>query len=114
MADKKRGALSKSMKKGADEEEERSRDRFAKADEALGSASGGYGERSKVIRDTFSFPPQEHAQLKAIMDRWPALSRRFTRSEIVRAGLAVLADMDDDELAEALDRIERLKTGRPS
>lgn len=110
MARKDRGSLAKGMKKGVSEEEERAQDRFERADKQL----GGYGERTKVVRDTFSFPPQEHAQLKALMERMPALYRRTTRSELVRAGVMLLADLDDDDLAEVLDRVERLKTGRPS
>ena len=111
----KRTGLADRLRAGADAEGERTEERFAVADRALGSREGsGQPERAKVVRDTFSFPPQEHERLKALMNRYPALYRRATRSELVRAGLGLLETLSDEELAEVLDTVERLKPGRPS
>jgi hypothetical protein len=36
------------------------------------------------------------------------------KSELLRAGLAVLASMSTAQLLEAISKVDRLKTGRPA
>ena len=71
-------------------------------------------DNSKLIRDTFSMPDSDYQLIAEILERSPALAARSTKSEIVRAGLKVLHNMDDDDLGTVLTQVQRLKTGRPA
>jgi hypothetical protein len=71
-------------------------------------------DNSKLIRDTFSMPDSDYQLIAELLERSPALAARSTKSEIVRAGLKVLHNMDDDDLSQVLTQVERLKTGRPA
>jgi hypothetical protein len=73
------------------------------------------GDKSpKLIRDTFSMPDSDYQLIAKLMKRLPAQAARSTKSEIVRAGLQVLYEMDDHEFSHVLTKVERLKTGRPA
>ena len=71
-------------------------------------------KNQKLIRDTFSMPDSDYQLIAEIMERTPAMATRTTKSEIVRAGIKVLYNMDDSHLQEVLTQVERLKTGRPT
>ncbi len=95
--------------------------RFDKADEILGVGKGKSqnGEQktkaSKIIRDTFSMPPEEHherfAQLKQKAHK---VGTEVNKSELVRAGLWLLDNVPDDVFTDALQAVEKIKTGRPT
>ena len=70
-------------------------------------------DTTKLVRDTFSMPQTDYQLIAEILERIPAMAARSTKSEIVRAGLKVLHDMDDDHLSQVLTQVRRLKTGRP-
>lgn len=66
----------------------------------------------KLVRDSFSFPKHEHELLSALKKRAKNLGKEFKKSEILRAGVAHLVAMADTALVAALDKVERVKTGR--
>lgn len=106
-----KSALSSSLRA----EDEATRDRFAKADSLL-----GVGERieekpkkQKVIRDSFTIPESDYELIASIRQRCLNSATNATKSEVVRAGLQVLMSLNDDELLEAIARLEKVKTGRP-
>lgn len=68
----------------------------------------------KLIRDTFSMPHTDYQLIAELLERSPAMAARSTKSEIVRAGLKVLHNMDDEDLSQVLTQVRRLKTGRPA
>ena len=70
-------------------------------------------DNSKLKRDTFSMPDSDYQLIAEILERSPAMAARSTKSEIVRAGLKVLHNMDDKNLSQVLTQVRRLKTGRP-
>lgn len=70
-------------------------------------------KKVKMIRDSFSFPAHEHALLRDMKERALKLGKEFKKSEILRAGIAHLANMADRSLVAALSKVERVKTGRP-
>lgn len=70
-------------------------------------------ERAKLVRDGFTMPEADYALLKALKHRLHGQQREAKKSELLRAGLQVLAALDDRELAAALDRLAPVKTGRP-
>ena len=71
-------------------------------------------KKQKLVRDSFSFPAHEHAALADLKKRAKNLGKEFKKSEILRAGIAHLVAMADAVLVAALDKVERVKTGRPA
>jgi hypothetical protein len=67
----------------------------------------------KLVRDSFTMPELEYAQLEALKRRALALAHHAKKSELLRAGVATLAAMDDAQLLQALQAVPPLKTGRP-
>lgn len=70
---------------------------------------------SSVVKETFSLPPDESAQIDRVRMRAAGLGVMLNRSEVVRLGvLAALKYLDDVQLVEAAEAIPRIKTGRPA
>ena len=67
----------------------------------------------KMIRDSFTFPEADHSQRATLKKRVVALGQDVKKGELVRAGIALLTNMDDKALLAAVDKVDRLKTGRP-
>jgi hypothetical protein len=103
-------------------EEQAVRSRFEKAESVLGrekpatraqqspSPSNGSG---KVIRDSFTIPGDEYESISRIKKRCMKAGVSANKSEVLRAGLAVLDSMSDRELVKAVEGLARVKTGRP-
>lgn len=70
-------------------------------------------ERAKLVRDGFTMPEADYALLKLLKDRLHGVKREAKKSELLRAGLQALAQLDAKSLAAALDRLAPVKTGRP-
>lgn len=70
-------------------------------------------EKQKLVRDSFTMPKREYEQLGALKSRLMKLEHAIKKGELLRAGVAALTAMSNGELLTAVDRIERLKTGRP-
>lgn len=71
-------------------------------------------KKVKLIRDSYAMPDSEYAVIGTLKKRLAALGGEFKKSEILRAGIAVLAALGDSELQVVMGRVERIKTGRPS
>ncbi len=117
-----KAALSKSI------ENERAtvEDRFAKAEDILG---GGRKDRKppeekkpklkpkavrpKIIRDSFTLPENDYRLIGKIKQECMRGGIDTNKSEIVRAGLKILAEMNRGELKEAFRRVEKIRVGRP-
>ncbi|MDP2163848.1 MAG: hypothetical protein Q8K21_06455 [Hydrogenophaga sp.] len=67
----------------------------------------------KMVRDSFTFPETEHKRLVEMKKRLIALGTEVKKGELVRAGLEMLAALDNPKLLKAVAGIEKLKTGRP-
>ncbi|MCC5624401.1 cytochrome P450 [Nostoc sp. CHAB 5715] len=67
----------------------------------------------KVIRDTFTMPSEDYELIAVIQERCLQSAMNVTRSEIVRAGLRMLHDLNDEKLTQALKAVEKIKSGRP-
>lgn len=70
-------------------------------------------KKLKLVRHSFSMPDVEYAQLATLKKRISALGGNVKRSELVRAGLALLSVLDNQELTAVMARVDRIKTGRP-
>ena len=70
--------------------------------------------KGKLVRDSYAMPEAEYARIGELKKRMAALGDKVRKSELLRAGIAVLAALDDEQLKAALRRVERIKTGRPA
>lgn len=96
-------------------------DRFDKADSILLKSPDPTTElrpatqKSSVVRDTFSMPPDDYARIEELRITAAREGRVSTsKSEVVRAGLQVLGALNGQQLVEALGRLEKLVPGRKS
>lgn len=67
----------------------------------------------KVVRDAFTMPASDHDLFAEIQKRCVSLGIVITKSEIVRAGLNYMAEIDDEKLKDIVSAVPKLKTGRP-
>ena len=70
-------------------------------------------EKVKVVRDSFTIPKTEYAQIAAMKKRAMDLGLEVKKSELIRAGLALLGGTADAAFRKALGNVPTLKTGRP-
>ena len=66
------------------------------------------------MRDSFTIPKDEYAVIDALKERAVRLSRPVKKSELLRAGLKLLAGLSDTSLFTALESVPSIKTGRPT
>ena len=59
-------------------------------------------------------PDSDYQLIAEILQRLPALKARTTKSELIRAGIRALYEMNDGDLQQVLTKLVRLKTGRPA
>ena len=69
--------------------------------------------KPKLVRDSFTIPKDEYQVLDALKRRALGLEHHVRKSELLRAGIQVLAAMNDKALLKALNAVPTLKTGRP-
>jgi len=67
----------------------------------------------KVVRDSFTIPEADYALFAALKQRALSAGIDTKKSELLRAGLALLAATDDSQFAKALNSVERVRIGRP-
>lgn len=70
--------------------------------------------KQKLVRDSYAMPDSEYARIGELKKRLAGLAQDYKKSEILRAGIALLAALNDAELSAVMGRVERIKTGRPS
>jgi hypothetical protein len=69
--------------------------------------------RSKPVRDSFTMPEADFALIATLKARTLAAKRETKKSELLRAGLHVLAALDTRALVATLAALEPVKIGRP-
>ena len=77
------------------------------------SSAKKHKHKIKVVRDSFTMPENEYARIAAIKDICARAKMHVKKSEVLRAGLMLLAELDAAQLSRALGSLERIKTGRP-
>ncbi|MFN4120494.1 hypothetical protein [Acidovorax sp.] len=70
-------------------------------------------KKPKLVRDSFTIPKDEYAVIDILKERATSLAQPVKKSEILRAGLKVLAGLSDNALRSALQAVPSIKTGRP-
>jgi hypothetical protein len=71
-------------------------------------------KKPRLIRDSFTIPENEYLLIAALKQQAMSEGCEVKKSELLRAGLAVLASMSTAQLLEAISKVDRLKTGRPA
>ncbi len=85
----------------------------APATEPIKEAKPEKQKKEKLIRDGFTMPASEYAQLAAIKERCLKSSVNAKKSEVLRAALKSLANLSDVDLTKAITALDFIKTGRP-
>lgn len=86
----------------------------AKAKPVLATKIIAKPKKVKLVRGNYSMPAHEHALLADLKKRAKKLGKEFKKSEFLRAGIAHLVSLTDTVLVNALAKVERVKSGRPS
>ncbi len=71
-------------------------------------------KRPKVVRDSFTMPLEDYEQLKALKKQCLAQGVSIKKGELLRAGIMALTALDSNALLALLERVEKIKTGRPA
>jgi hypothetical protein len=69
--------------------------------------------KKKVVRDSFTMPQDEYQKIAEIKAICLKAKLHVKKSEVLRAGLSLLAGLTDAQLKQALGKLEKIKTGRP-
>lgn len=69
--------------------------------------------KKKVVRDSFTMPQDEYQKIAEIKAICLKAKLHVKKSEVLRAGLNLLAGLTDAQLKQALGKLEKIKTGRP-
>lgn len=67
----------------------------------------------KLVRDSFTMPSEDFALIAQLKERALEFRRPTKKSELLRAGLQILAGLEKSDLQEALEQLRPLKVGRP-
>lgn len=71
-------------------------------------------EPDKVIRDTFSFHPEDYPLIAELQDSYLDLRMRVGKSDVIRAGLHALKEMDAENRKRIMQGLPRTQPGRRS
>ena len=69
--------------------------------------------KAKLVRDSFTMPVADYALIDALKQRALKAAHPAKKSELLRAGLQLLASLSDTAMLKALKNVPPLKTGRP-
>ena len=70
-------------------------------------------KKDKLIRDSFTLPREDFELIAMLKYRALDFKRPTKKSELLRAGLQVLAGLDQTAFQSALEALRPLKAGRP-
>jgi len=69
--------------------------------------------KEKVVRDSFTMPQSEYQKIAEIKETCLKAGLPVKKSEVLRAGLKALGEMNAAQLKRSLAGLEKIKTGRP-
>lgn len=81
----------------------------AKAPEGKRPPRGG-----QAVRESLTLLPDESAIIDSLRLRLATVGVIPNRSELIRTGLLAMRDLDAETLAQLLDKVPKLKPGRPA
>ncbi len=69
--------------------------------------------KNKVVRDSFTMPQDEYQKISEIKEICLKAGLPVKKSEVLRAGLKALGELNAAQLKRALAGLGKIKTGRP-
>lgn len=69
--------------------------------------------KEKVVRDSFTMPQADYDMIAEIKQKALKVGMHVKKSELLRAGLQVLAKLSATQLKQTVAGLEKIKTGRP-
>jgi hypothetical protein len=73
------------------------------------------GKKSKkLVRDSFTMPAEEHQVIDKLKKKIRTTGSEVKKSELIRAGIALLDTLSIRALVAAINQVPNLKTGRPA
>ncbi len=70
-------------------------------------------KKVKVVRDSFTMPQDDYALIAELKEKAIAAGVHVKKSELLRAGLRLLAKSNAAQLKRIVTGLEKIKTGRP-
>jgi hypothetical protein len=70
-------------------------------------------KKQKVVRDNFTMPKSDYDKIAALKLKCADSGVAVKKSELLRAGLLILATATAEQLIAAVGAVETVKTGRP-
>lgn len=70
-------------------------------------------KKVKVVRDSFTMPQGDYALIAELKKKVSSGGLHVKKSELLRAGLRLLAKSSAAQLTKAVSDLEKIKTGRP-
>jgi hypothetical protein len=70
-------------------------------------------KKDKVVRDSFTMPKSDYDKIAALKLKCADSGVAVKKSELLRAGLLILATATAEQLIAAVGAVETVKTGRP-
>ena len=70
-------------------------------------------KKPKLVRDSFTIPKAEYEVIHALKTRGQKMGQPAKKSELLRAGIKLLATLSDAAFKAALLQVPVIKTGRP-
>jgi hypothetical protein len=67
----------------------------------------------RVTRDSFTMPSSDYDKIHVLRSRYLQLGISVTKSEVLRAGLHALEQLNGEELRKIMHSVEKVKSGRP-
>lgn len=69
--------------------------------------------KEKVVRDSFTMTQSEYRKIAEIKETCLKAGLPVKKSEVLRAGLKTLCEMNITQMKRALAEVEKIKIGRP-
>ncbi len=85
----------------------------SKSDTVTKPKKDGKPKKVKMVRDSYTMPENDYAKLAELKKTCLKAGVHVKKSELLRAGLTTLAKLPTATLLKTVERLEKIKTGRP-
>jgi hypothetical protein len=109
-------SVANALNKSLQDEEKAIKDRFERAETVLNPPLPPTRQRTapefQVIRDSFTFPDFDYRLIEELKLRAAKLGLFSNKGEVLRAGLHLLSELSDEDLAKTFQKLVKVKVGR--
>ena len=85
----------------------------AKATKKVTATKADKPTKPQLVRDSFTIPESEYAALAKVKKACLKEGFEIKKSELIRIGIALLAEMSSSKVKSAKKKLQTVKTGRP-